>query len=105
MPDSRPAIRFDHESVRVFAPASKPTVYYVYAWDHQLLYKGASLEPRRRLHEHLRVAEWAKEAAFVELEYFRNPTAMAKAELAAEPGEFNVEKGKRNGAWGKLRVV
>lgn len=93
----RPAIRFDRESIRIFIPQEKPTVYRLYDAEDRLLYIGASAQPRKRLLSHK-----GKEAAYVELQFFKTTTAMARAEKLAIQSESTLLDcgfGRRHASW------
>lgn len=76
----RAAVRWDKASVTAFIPQARPTVYRVYDAEGGLLYAGASILPRERLQAHLRNG---LPGAWVEVEFYRTTTAMARSERAA----------------------
>lgn len=95
----RPALVFDKESVVAFVPRERATVYRLYSAMDRLVYVGASVAPRSRLLAHLRAGMPAK---WVELEFFRSTTAMARAERAAiaeEESELPSGPARRHQAW------
>lgn len=95
----RPAILFDRESIRVFIPQEAWVVYRLLDPEGELVYAGASGAPRTRLLAHLRDG---KPARYVEIEFFRSSSAMARAErelLATEPTILPSGFGRRHAAW------
>ena len=98
----RAQLGFDRDTVLLMVPGGeRPTVYRIYA-DHactRLLYVGASTLPRKRLLDHVR----SKPAGVVvQLEFFRNTTAMARAEreaIANENPEMDCGTARRHGTW------
>lgn len=103
----RPAFRFDRTSIRAFAPIKGFVVYRVYGADGRLLYAGASLHPRERLLAHLRKG---MPGSIVELQFCRNATAMARAEIVAVAEALvvgtasNATSAKRHGSWKAQKI-
>lgn len=84
---ARPAILFERESIRTFVTPRgtmqrKPTVYRIYRdlERTQLIYAGATMQPRTRLLAHI---AQGMPGTVVELEFFRNSTQMSVAEAVA----------------------
>lgn len=104
METPRPALLFERESIRAFltprgSEQTRFTVYRIYRdlERKQLIYAGATTQPRSRLLSHLAAGI---PGVVVELEFFRNTTAMAAAEVEAM--QETMEKptiAQRHGAW------
>ena len=102
MSTTRPALLFTRGSILGLVTSEKrPCVYRIYLdYDRTRLgYVGATILPRKRLLDHLRSG---KPGVVVELQFFRNTTAMARAEreaIASEVPELPCGPGTRHGTW------